>query len=250
MLGSDADGDVARWTLGRRPLAAPRVRLICLPFAGGSAAVFRDWRDHLPADIEACPIQLPGRQNRLAEPLLDDVVLVAETLVRVLRPLLEVPIALFGHSLGAVLAFEVARQMRVQAGLTPIRLIVSGSRAPEQAAPETKLSQLPDEQLIERARVPPEMQSNRDMLDLVLPALRADFAMSERYRYRPGVPLACPITALGGAADKDVPPTALEAWRSYTIGPFAMRVLPGGHLYLLDAVPLVTSVVGESLGRR
>ncbi len=238
---------LARWTTGRQPKRWASARLLCLPFAGGTSSAFNPWRACMPASIELCPIQLPGRQNRLAESPPEDLISLAETLSDVLQPLFDLPFAIFGHSMGALLGYELARRLRSRAGLSPAHLIVSGSEAPQVPGAGRHLEGVGDDELVERAEIPGEIRENPEVLALVLPALRADIMMCARYVYEPGGVLDCPVSALGGHRDPQVPTTSLDKWQIHTTGAFERRVFPGEHLYLLQRPEDVAAVATQRL---
>lgn len=224
------------WLAVPRPNPQARLRLFCFPYSGASASVYYRWADGLPAALEVCPVQLPGRGTRLSEPpfgRLDDMVpLAAEALV----PYLDRPFALFGHSMGALLAFEVARYLRRHHRVAPARLVVSGHSGPQLPDRNPPLHGLPEPEFRERLRelngTPPEVLEHPELMQLLIPILRADFAASETYVYRAEEPLDCAIGAYGGLADLHVSRAELEAWREQTTGPFSLRMLPGDHFYL------------------
>lgn len=224
--------------LDARALERPaRVRIFAFPFAGGGTAAYRPWSAALPADIAVCPVRLPGREARLAEPPLEDLVAIARAAGDALRPHLGVPFALFGHSMGALIAFELARHLQATGGPAPRILYASCSPAPDVGEPD-RVSGLSDPAFIEHLRAlggtPPEVLASAELLELLLPAMRADFTASERYAFVPGPLLDCRLIAVGGAADPQVPRHELDAWRAHTRGPFELRVMPGGHFDLLD----------------
>jgi medium-chain acyl-[acyl-carrier-protein] hydrolase len=230
-------GDRGSWLVRPRPAPRARARLICFPFAGGGPTAFSGWAESLPDHIELCCVQAPGRGERLAETPLTRV----DQLVDALGPELARttrPTAFFGHSLGAVVAFETARWLRRRGHPLPSRLFVSGSAAP-QAPVTTTAHQLPDEEFC--AHVAAIGGTPRELLDdprfrrVVLPALRADFAMHETYTCAADTPLECPITAFGGAEDPEATPQKIRSWQSQTTNDFGCQVVPGGHFYLRTA---------------
>lgn len=225
------------WLQRFLPRPHARARLFCFPYAGVGAAVYRLWPAALPTDLEVCSIQLPGRGNRMNEPALPSIPALVEALLPVLRPQLDLPFAFFGHSMGAVLANEVARALRTQ-GLTPRHLIVSGRRPPHWPNPDPALHLLPDAEFVSEINrryggIPAEVAQHKELLDLLLPCLRADIAALETHTPSPTrEPLSCPISVFGGAADPLTPRAHLDAWRSETSAAFRVRVFPGDHFYL------------------
>jgi medium-chain acyl-[acyl-carrier-protein] hydrolase len=224
-----------------------RVRLFCFPYAGGSPSVFRQWPDFFPADVEICSIHLPGRGERLSESSLTRIGPVADVVCASLARWSDKPFAFFGHSLGALIAFEVSRKLPTLGAPGPIHLFASACPGP--AAPRQKCGRhlWPENDLIEYLRglngTPHEMFGNREFLDCVLPAIRADLEIIETYEYTPAPALQCMITALGGVDDLEVSRTELEAWRSESTGDFSLKMFPGDHFYIHQAMPAVAEVI-------
>jgi medium-chain acyl-[acyl-carrier-protein] hydrolase len=230
--------------------------LFCLPHAGGGASAFRGWADALPADVEVCPVQLPGRENRLAEPAFDRLEPLVQALADVADPWLDLPFAIFGHSNGALIGFELARLLRARGRPGPLHLFASGRRAPDLPADRGLTHQLPEEEFLstlqELGGLPPALLEHRELLELLVPALRADTAIHETYVFAEEAPLACPITAYGGLSDPRVAREQLEAWGRHTSGGFVARIFPGGHFYLQDDRPTVLRSLSadlEAVGR-
>ncbi len=178
-----------------------RARLFCLAHAGGGASFFRPWAAALPSHIELCAVQLPGREQRFAEPCFEALEPLLDALIPALTPLFDWPFALFGHSLGALVAFELARRLEA-AGTPPLGLAASAFRAPHLPA-ERRLSELPDTEFVAEIAglggMPGELLDHPELLETILPALRADFAIAERYRFAPGPKLAVPVAAMAAA---------------------------------------------------
>jgi medium-chain acyl-[acyl-carrier-protein] hydrolase len=225
--------EISPWWLAIRRVPRPRVRLVCLPWAGGAAAAFRPWAARLPPDVELWAAQLPGRGPRFGEPPVSRLGTLLDALEPALRPLADVPYALFGHSMGAIVAFELA----ARAVAPPAHLFVSAARAPGHPAGRDDLHPLPDDELERRLAalggMPEEIRRERELMALMLPTIRADLAALETWTSPPRPPLPVPITALGGLDDA-VPRAALEAWRERTTSAFALHLFPGGHFYLLE----------------
>lgn len=224
-----------------------RLRLFCFPYAGGSAAMFRTWSKNLPASVEVCPIQIPGRENRLREPAFTQLELLVQALVPVLYPYLSIPFAFFGHSMGALISFELARQLRIQCGRSPVHLFVSGHRAPQIPDFAPPIHQLPDVAFIEQLRrlngTPESVLQNPELMQLILPILRADFTLCEKYVYSSAKPLNCPISAFGGLQDCKVNCEDIATWREQTSSSFTLRMFPGNHFFLQNVrVPLLQAV--------
>ncbi|MCG8454637.1 MAG: alpha/beta fold hydrolase [Holophagales bacterium] len=220
--------------LCRRPQPQAPIRLLCFPYAGGGASIYRRWQEDLAPGVEVISVQPPGRENRLADaPHLEMAPLIAEIL-SALAELDSRPLALFGHSLGACVAYELAHVLS-RHGRPPAWLAVSGRRAPG-GRPEPVVSTLDDAGFLAHLRdlggTPEEILENDELMELLMPLLRADFALLERYRPTEGPPLECPMVAYGGEGDDDAPPDTIEAWRPYAGGSFDVEILPGGHFYL------------------
>jgi surfactin synthase thioesterase subunit len=230
-----------------RPHAA--IRLYCFAHSGGSIGEYLRWDQHLP-DVEVWGAQLPGRGARLPQPPLTDV---TDLVARLLGALdVEPPYALFGHSLGALVAYEVASALRDRGGPAPQRLLLSASAPPHRRPEGPLLHRLPDAELIAEVQrryggLAPELAQHPDLIELMLPACRGDFTMSESYRYTPRAPLSSPITVLGGRADT-VPLNELDEWRRYTTADFGVHTLPGGHFYFRDQVPAMARLIRAALG--
>lgn len=204
--------------------------LYCVPHAGAGASVYRRWADRLDAAVVG--VQPPGREQRRRDPAMPDVAAAGRAVAEAIaaRP---GPFTLFGHSLGALIAFEAARVL-VGVGRSPERLIVSGARAPQ--LPRTPGALLTDAQLLDRLKelggTPAQLFDYPELLDLFVPVVRADFALVGGYRYAAGAPLALPVAALGGVSDPEVPRADLLAWRAQAGGAFEAALFPGGHFFL------------------
>jgi len=242
------------WVFGVRPNAQARLRLFCFPHAGGGASFFRSWIGTLPPDIEVCPVQLPGRENRLKERPFNQYTLLIQTLAQALRPYLTIPFAFFGHSMGALVSFGLARQLRQQNDPLPMHLFVSAYRAPQIPNTEPPLHLLPEPEFVKTLLgfngTKQEVLENDELREFLLPILRADFAVCETYNHVAGEPLACPITVFGGLHDKRVKRDALAAWQEQTSGRFMLRMLPGDHFFLQDMrVPLLRLIAQDLMQR-
>lgn len=243
---------MSRWLPAAMPDAG--TRLFCFPHAGVGASTYRAWpRSLSQADLGVLPVQLPGRENRMGEPALRAVEPVVEALVRCVADRLDRPYALFGHSMGALVAFEFARRLRELGAPPPVHLFVSGRIAPQLADPRQKLHDLPDAELCARLAdlggLPAAVLADPALLGLLLPLLRADLAVNENYRYRPAPPLPVPITAFGGEHDPKVTEAELRAWAEQTDDQFTAHLLPGGHFFVQESVRSLLGLLVVGLSR-
>jgi len=247
-VGSGADS----WIVRPRPSQSARVRLFCFPFAGGGASGFRAWQGLLPDTIEVCAVQLPGRETRIREPALTRMDGLVSSLTEALAPSLSPPYALFGHSLGALVAFELARSLRRHGLPMPVQLLLSGHGAPQLPDMRLHIHKLPQADFLrELARyhgTPRPVLESRELMEILSPTLRADFAALETYRFVPEPPLDLPISVFGGTRDPEVRPEQLEAWREQTNAGFRVRLFPGGHFYLHEELIEVLTAVQEDIG--
>jgi medium-chain acyl-[acyl-carrier-protein] hydrolase len=232
----DASG-VSKWLFVAHTPIDVRFRLICFPPAGFGPVVFRSWSNEVPEGVEVCAIQLPGRTPRLAEPAIKSIPLLVDTISEAIAQLPERPFALFGHSMGAVLASEVARSLMERCLPLPKHLIVSARRPPHLPDPRSPIGDLPDDDFVAEINsryrgIPSAILANPDVLALLLPGLRADIIALESFRPESRPPFPVPISAFGGDRDPMTPIAHLEEWKSETLGDFATRIFPGGHFYL------------------
>lgn len=222
--------------LGARQQAPPALRLFCFPYAGGSARIFSGWAERLPAGMEVCPVELPGRGTRFTDPLYDRLDPLVDDLLPGVLARADVPVVLFGYSLGALVAFELGRRLAARHDVTPRQLIVCAFRAPHLPRKGIPDHTLPEPQFRERLReyngTPEEVLADEQLMDVVGPILRADLAVPETYRHPDGARVTWPITAFAGADDPEAPPVDVAAWREETTGGFTLRVLPDDHFFL------------------
>jgi medium-chain acyl-[acyl-carrier-protein] hydrolase len=219
------------------PRSPARARLFCVPYAGVGASVYRLWPKGLPASLEVCAVHLPGREQRSREPSKTSIAELVDELVPALKPYLDLPFAIFGHSMGAVLASELTRALADARHPLPQHLFVSGRRPPHMAGPETPMSGLSDPEFIAELNrryggIPAEILQQPDLMALFIPVLRADLTALETHLPDRRTPLPCPITVFGGLEDNLTPREHLDAWRHETSAAFQVRMYAGGHFFL------------------
>ncbi|KXK59341.1 hypothetical protein AWW66_24850 [Micromonospora rosaria] len=228
---------------------APSLRVVCFPHSGGSAASFAGWAALMPPDVELVAVQYPGRGDRFLEPLVDDVPAMAGHAAAELLRLPDRDQILFGHSLGAVVAYETALALR-DTGAEPRALCASACLPPGRMKDPT-IHLAPDDRFWETlcglGGIEPGIAGNAELRELLLPALRSDLRAHTTYRPRPGArPLSCPVTCYHGAGDPLVDEAGLADWAAVTSGEFTLRVRPGGHFHLAsDAGGLISDVLRQ-----
>ncbi len=212
------------------------MRLFCLPYAGGGASAYRTWQAAFPPDLQVAPVMLPGRESRLSEPLFRSTNDLVPRLVEGLLPFLDRPYAFFGHSMGALLAFEATRLMRKRGMPLPRQLFLSSHRAPHLPDRGLQVHQLSREDFRLALRnlggTPQEVLDHEELMAIAEPILRADFELCETYICTPDDALDTPMAIFGGTADPDIPEEDLQAWREHTRAEMRLRMFPGHHLYV------------------
>jgi surfactin synthase thioesterase subunit len=230
-----------------------RRRMFCFPYAGAGAAIFQTWADLLPADIELCVPVLPGRDARVNEPAMPEMAPLVDALLGQMAPHLTLPYAMFGHSMGAFMAFDLAHEI-VRRGLPgPFHLFVSAQRGPRLSYPETPIFHLPDDRFLAgvAARyksIPKPVLEQEEFMRVLLRNLRADFTLVEDYKYRAQSKLACPITVFGGVDDGRITTAQLEAWSMETSDRCALQLVPGGHFFMDSARAELLALICRELG--
>ena len=245
-LQASSDG----WIVRYRQNAQAQLRLFCFSYAGGGASVFRSWADILPSGVEVCCIQLPGHEYRLAEPAYKHLTPLVQTLADVIYPYLDRPFAFFGHSMGALVSFELTRQLRRTHDKHPVRLCLAAYRAPQLPNPNIKIYHLPSEvfKVVLRADgIPEKILQNEELMQAMLPTLRADFELCDTYRFTEEPPLECPFSIFGGLEDIRVGATDLEAWRIHSSVASNLSMLPGSHFFLHSAQDLLLTAIAQDL---
>ena len=240
-----------KWLVSNRSYSGSvDLRLFCFPYAGGSALIYRDWAKHLPSAFQVLSVELPGRGSRLAERPLVNLPALVDALADVMNPLLDLPYAFFGHSMGALIAFELARTLRREKGNEPRILFASGRRAPQNLDVSPVTYSLPrDELIMELQRLegtPREVLEHTELIDLMLPAIRADFQVTQTYKYEEEPALGCPITVFGGLGDREETRRLLGDWKHQTTSRFSLHMLPGDHFFLNSSqAPLLQLLARE-----
>jgi surfactin synthase thioesterase subunit len=229
------------------------MRLFCLPYSGGSAMFYARWCRLLPSWIDVRPVEWPGRGARMDEPLATDPRALASQLAAELHARLDAPYALFGHSLGALIAFELAHSLLDRGAPAPAILFASGTEAPAVRDGSKRRLPLSDDALLQELRnlqgTPDEALSNPELMRSALPVLRADFLMCGAYAYRPRRPLPCPVHVFGGV-DDEASRESLQAWRQETSAAFTLDVLPGHHFFIHTQQAELLDLIGSALARQ
>jgi surfactin synthase thioesterase subunit len=226
------------------------MRLVCFPHAGGSAVFYRPWAAAVSPAVELHAVQYPGRADRMRDPLIADSGQVSRLIAGAMMPLLDRPVAFFGHSMGAVLAYETARILHGR-GTQVVHLFASGARAPHDREEPKDVAGMDDDgvvaEMVALGGTDAELLQDPEMRELVLPYVRNDFRLIESYRHKPGLTLATPITAILGDADPHVSPDEAARWADVTDAGFTRKVLAGDHFYLAPQQPAVLSEVHRTL---
>lgn len=227
------------------------MRLFCLPYAGGSAALYRGWQQRVQPHVRVSSVQLPGRAHRALERPHDDLAGLLDSLYVALALRLHEPYSLFGHSLGALIWFEFVRYLRRRGMPLPAHLFVSACRAPHLPSSRAPIHQLPDQRFIEAlgryGGTPRAALDSTELMTILLPGLKADFRIVDTYQHRLEDPLEVPITAIGGREDVIVSRAEITGWRHHSRAQFSYFELPGGHFFIEDATEPVTNLVSRQL---
>jgi len=249
----NANRIVSPWLVRFSAIPRPRMRLFCFPYAGGAAHVFRQWPQKVGSDVEICAVEPPGRGSRMRENPFTNLFELVAVAAPALTPYMDCPFAFFGHSMGAIVSFELARYLRKTGRKEPSHLFLSGCRAPQLTHTRTVTYDLPEPEFIEDLRrlkgTPEEVLAHPELLQLMLPLLRADFAITQTYRYAEEAPLSCPLTIFGGLEDDEATREHLSPWSEHTTGAFSLHMLPGDHFFLHTSQDLLFEVVRQELGR-
>lgn len=228
-----------------------RLRLFCAPYAGGGASIYRQWPQALPETVEVCAVQPPGREQYIAKTPFTNLPDLVTWLGTEISPWLDRPYLLFGHSMGAFICFELARHLRLLGKPQPERLYVSGARAPHIPDPHPSMHQLNDtafrHELHQLEGTPDAILQHAELMELLLPLLRADFSICETYTYHDEAPLTCPLSVFGGSNDPRVPYQHLVAWRQHTQSAFQVRVLEGRHFFIHSAAQNLLNTLAQDV---
>jgi medium-chain acyl-[acyl-carrier-protein] hydrolase len=250
---------VNKWFPGLKRRPGARLQLFCFPFAGGGASAFRGWQDQLPAWTELWPLEYPGHETRFRDPSFDSAIPLADAICTELAAVIDLPFALFGHSMGGLLAFETARALRRRFAMDPAALFVAGHAGPQLLPFRPPIRDLPEPQFRQELRVyggtPNEVLANEDLMQFLSPLLRRDLGICETYAYTPEPKLSFPIIAFGGAEDPTVPWDRVLQWLEQTSAGFRAYIMPGEHFFIRKAAPSICKIIsrqledGESLNR-
>ena len=239
------------WLFCPQPNPRANLRLFCFLYAGGNATIFRNWHERLPANVEVCAVQLPGRGRRLNENPFASVTSVVRPVSDALVLYCVKPFAFFGHSMGALLSFEITRQFRREGRRLPEHLFLSGRRAPHIPSEEAPTYDLPTEEFLQSLQklngTPAEVLAQPELIQLMLPLLRADFELCETYEYVSESPLDCAFSVYGGLRDPGVRKKDLEAWREQTTSSFSLRMVPGDHFFLNESATVLLGLLSQEL---
>lgn len=213
--------------------------------------MFSNWSRFLPEGVEVCALLLPGRENRLKDQPIHQISPLIKILTSVMPSYLQTPFAFFGHSMGAIIGFELARSLREHYSIAPELMFVSACDAPQSPHRDLLISALPDPEFKEALRridgTPELVLQNDELMQLMLPTLRADFALCETYTYSAAPPLDCPIDAFCGINDSRLDKESMATWGNQTTGEFSLRMLPGNHFFLHSAQKSLLEHVSNDL---
>ena len=230
-----------------------RMRLFCFPYAGGGALSYRAWSEAVPAQIDIRPIQLPGRENRFNEKPYTEIQPLVHALSAAIRPYLDLPFAFFGHSMGALLAFELAKKLGADGPAAPHHLFISSRRGPDIPGPSPPLYTLSKSKLVDMLKsfggIPDLILKEPEILDFFLPTLKADLYLSESSPFEKGARIDVPITAFGGLQDLFTSIAELDAWRKHTLQEFRLKIFPGGHFYMREHARALLKEISHTLAK-
>lgn len=239
-----------RWFRDFNPNATSRMSLYCFPYGGSGPSIFREWPEQIASGFEVTGILYPGHESRVMEPLMDDIVAIAKALLPHIAPRLERPFAFFGHSMGALISFELTRLLSAEHDLVPEHIFMSGAGGPH-IVTEEPIHQLPDDEFLDALiylnGMPQEVLQNRELLEYALPIIRNDFKACAEYRFMEGEPISCPLTALGGMDDPRVKPFHMEEWQQHAPVGFDLHMLEGDHFFLKENQQFILNMISTTL---
>lgn len=242
----------SRWVQPAPASSSQTMRLFCFPFAGGGASIYRAWAEKLPRSVQVCPVQLPGRENRLSEPPYSQAAPLVRIVSEQLSPYMGPPFAFFGYSMGALIAYELTRELRRSNQAMPTRLFLAAHRAPQLPMRREAIYHLDDDGFKQGLRhlegTPEAVLANDELMDIMLPRLRADFTLYETYSYSEEAALDIPFSIFGGTNDKDIPRENLDPWAKLTSAQTNIRMIEGNHFFINTAEKEVLDFVAEDLG--
>lgn len=246
------------WITCPHPEPGAKVRLFCLPFAGGGASIYRSWGKLIGNEIEVCPIQLPGRENRFSDTPIKQAQAMAQTLANQIQLYSNKPFFIYGHSMGALIAFELTRALQDNGLDLPQGLILAAHRAAHLPRKREALYALPDDQFIDRLKrfggFPQEVLDSKELLAFLMPTLKADFTLCDTYQFESRLPLQCPLHLLAGADDIEASPDVVEPWKEHTSDSAHMHVLSAGHFFLRthqeDLIRILQNIMSPAMANK
>ena len=238
-----------KWFVIPKPNINAELKLICFPYAGGSASTFIPWAKTLPANVELIIIQAPGRGSRIGEQAYSDMNDLMRELIKIIPNILNKPYILFGHSLGSRIAFELMSQLKILNHALPQHFIASGSRSPHYTSMKEPIYRLPHDEFIEELKhlngTPLAVLENKELMELFLPLIRADFEIADKYCYTGNASFNCPISVLGGKGDVEISLSKLNSWGELFTTEADVHLLPGNHFFIDSHSELVQKKVNE-----
>lgn len=251
--------ELDKWVLRSKQIDNPRMRLFCLPYFAGGASVYSSWNEFLQDGIEVCAIQYPGREERSGEKPFDNHLELVKAIAEAIDPLLDCPIAFYSHSAGAGIGLELARYLRKEKGINAQKFIVGGWRSPDLESPFQFLDAIDDDEVyldknipniishLRSLEIPESVLQSKELIDEMLPALRADILLGKRYKYQDEEAMSCSITAFSGIDDTVFTADQIKQWAKHTSGEFRFFSVNGGHLFCRDNKEELLGIIAEEL---